>query len=114
MGPAMFTGSKLTDIDLSATNIQALNYGDLSKLGLGSDQNYEGGAFAHADKLETLTLPASCNQFGVYSWTQKGTVSSYGTFSNCTSLKELNFKNFDITPVDTTITAGFNQINQQT
>ena len=118
MGPAMFTGSKLTDIDLSNTNIQALNYGDMSQLGLGlSDQHYNGGTFAQASQLQTLTLPASCNQFGVYGQTNGSTVSNFGTFANCTSLKELNFTKFALTPVSTgnnAISAGFAQINQQT
>ena len=67
-------------------------------------------AFFNASSLTNLTLLASCNKFGLkYSYQS-------GALSNCTSLQNLNFKNFTLntTSGDNTVAVGFAQINQQT
>ncbi|MBR2651259.1 hypothetical protein IKD48_00230 [bacterium] len=54
------------------------------------------GTFANMSQLKEITLPASCSQFGVKDWTLNTDLSTSCTFTNCTSLKNLNFKNFTL------------------
>ena len=76
LGPQLFANNQnITNVDLSGSNIQALGWANTSSLQnvLGS-QNFtipggtnisnQLGTFANAQKLTTLTLPATCNQFG--------------------------------------------------
>ena len=104
-------------MDLSNTNIQALNYGNVSDLGLTSTQTTIQGTFNGASNLKEITLPASCNQFGIAAFADTH-ATQYGAFSNCSSLQKLNFKNFDVAPVsgdsEKAVTAGFDQITQAT
>ena len=76
LGPQLFANNQnITSVDLSGSNIQALGWAKTSSLtgviGSGSFTIPGGthtsdqlGTFANAQKLTTLTLPASCNQFG--------------------------------------------------
>ena len=110
-GPMLMSNnSSITKIDLSGSDIEALNYADMGATVSGSVK-VKTGALSNASHLTELTLPASCNQFGLeYSYQS-------GAFANCTSLQHLNFKNFalDTTKPDgSAITPGFDQINQQT
>ena len=108
--------TNLTSVDLSNTNIEALNYGDLKQTLTNSHTQgtvaIQSGTFTNASHLKEITLPASCSQFGLnYSYYS-------GAFARCTSLTNLNFKNFEgnTKPDATTgaIPTGFDQINQQT
>ena len=110
--------TSLTSVDLSNTNIQALNYGNMSQSGLTNPSSskipYQ-GTFNNASNLTTITLPASCNQFGTAAFSNYHP-TQYGAFSNCTSLQNLNFKNFEIDKgtAEKPTTPGFDQITQDT
>ena len=112
-GPMLMSNnSSITKIDLSGSDIEALNYADMGKTisvtGTSGSSNVpvKTGTLYNAANLTDLTLPASCNQFGLeYSYQS-------GAFANCTSLQHLNFKNFTL---DTTNDkTGFEQISQAT
>ena len=110
--------TSLTSVDLSNTNIQALNYGDMSQSGLTSPSTSIPirGTFNGASNLTEITLPASCNQFGIAAFADFH-ATQYGAFSNCSSLTNLNFKNFKLnTEPDAAGVAptGFDQITQDT
>ena len=109
-GPMLMSNnSSITKIDLSGSDIQALNYADMGASitpTTGASVKVKTGALYNAANLRELTLPASCNQFGLeYSYQS-------GAFANCTSLQHLNFKNFALDTTDSK--TGFAQINQQT
>ena len=78
LGPQLFANNQnITNVDLSGSNIQALGWANTNSLTgvIGSQFTIPGGdqtsaqlgTFANAQKLTTLTLPASCNQFGASS-----------------------------------------------
>ena len=110
-GPMLMSNnSSITKIDLSGSDIEALNYADMgasiTPTGGGAKVPVKTGALYNASHLTDITLPASCNQFGLeYSYQS-------GAFANCTSLQHLNFKNFTLDTTDSK--TGFAQINQQT
>ena len=112
-GPMLMSNnSSITKIDLSGSDIEALNYADMGKTisvtttSGSSNVSVETGTLFNASHLTDLTLPATCNQFGLeYSYQS-------GAFANCTSLQHLNFKNFALNTTDSK--TGFDQINQQT
>ena len=102
-------------MNLSNTNIQALNYEDLNQ-NITVSSNYipiQSKTFVNTSNLKEITLPGRCSQFGLnYSYYS-------GAFACCTSLTKLNFKNFDVADVDgdgdNAVTgAGFDQITQAT
>ena len=78
LGPQLFANNQnITNVDLSGSNIQALGWAKTSSLtnvigsgsftiptGSATQTSNQLGTFANAQKLTTLTLPASCNQFG--------------------------------------------------
>ena len=111
--------TNLTSVDLSNTNIEALNYGNVSQLGLTSMQSTIQGTFNGASNLTTITLPASCNQFGIAAFADTH-ATQYGAFSNCSSLTNLNFNNFKLKTTTgdganpTPVQPGFDQITQDT
>lgn len=110
--------TSLTSVDLSNTNIQALNYGNVSQLGVTNPSSssipYQ-GTFNNASNLKEITLPASCNQFGIAAFSDYS-ATQYGAFSNCSSLQKLNFKKFTLNDKDAEGNAltGFDQITQAT
>ena len=116
--------TSLTSVDLSNTKIQALNYGNVSQSGLTIPSTSPiaiQGTFNNASNLTTITLPASCNQFGIAAFSDdNGHPTQYGAFSNCTSLQNLNFKNFTLKTTTgdganaTPVQPGFDQITQDT
>ena len=94
----------------------------MSQLGVTNTPLTFQGTFNNASNLKEITLPASCNQFGIAAYSDSNNhPAQYGAFSNCSSLKNLNFKNFDVNTkpsVDAngnqTTPTGFDQITQAT
>ena len=88
LGPQLFqNNTAITSVDLSGSNIQALGFGLQNGAGAGSITNIY-GTFKGASNLTNITLPASCSQFGMT------TSYSSSAFANCTSLSNINYKNF--------------------
>ena len=112
LGPQLFANNQsITSIDLSGSNIQALGFGLGNGLGAGSINNVY-GTFNGASNLKDITLPATCNQFGM-------TTSYFSSaFANCTSLANINYKNFALntTPGEgsTTAPTGFDSLSIDT
>lgn len=112
LGPQLFAdNSSITSVDLSGSNIQALGFGLGNGLGAGNIANVY-GTFNGASNLKDITLPATCNQFGM-------TTSYFSSaFANCTSLANINYKNFALntTPGEgsTTAPTGFDSLSIDT
>ena len=91
----------------------------MSQLGVTNTPITIQGTFNGASNLTEITLPASCNQFGIAAFSDKNNYpAQYGAFSNCSSLQKLNFKNFELNTKpsgeSTTAPTGFDQITQAT